>query len=274
MERSELTALARQFMEQSPLARVSPEDALRPDLSGMAMFEPPLLGVAAAGDPAFLRLRDPEVVGPHVMLPEEWLPGAQSVVSFFFPFTGQVRRANARLREEPAPEWLHARIEGQAMLTAFGRFLAGELERRGVRAVAPVLDPRFWSRTRAKAPGQAEFTSNWSERHAAFVCGLGTFGLSRGLITEKGMAGRFFSLVTDCALEADVRAYSDPYAYCIRCGACARNCPAHAITLEGGKDQAVCSALVEATMARYRPRYGCGKCQVNVPCEARRPVGP
>lgn len=40
------------------------------------------------------------------------------------------------------------------------------------------------------------FGSNWSERHAAYVCGLGTFGLSKGLITDKGM-GRTFCVRPD-----------------------------------------------------------------------------
>ena len=31
--------------------------------------------------------------------------------------------------------------------------------------------------------------------HAAYLCGLGTFGLSRGIITKPGMAGRFGSIM-------------------------------------------------------------------------------
>ena len=68
---------------------------------------------------------------------------------------------------------------------------------------------------------QCCLTSLWSERHAAYVCGLRTFGLSKGLITKKGIAGRFTSLITDLPLLADERAYTDVYEYCTRCGACA-----------------------------------------------------
>ena len=32
------------------------------------------------------------------------------------------------------------------------------------------------------------YISTWSERHAMYAAGLGTFGLSKGLITKKGMA--------------------------------------------------------------------------------------
>ncbi len=34
----------------------------------------------------------------------------------------------------------------------------------------------------------------------AYISGLGTFSLSKGIITEKGMAGRLISLVTNAAL--------------------------------------------------------------------------
>ncbi|HWQ70773.1 MAG TPA: hypothetical protein VN370_00495 [Desulfitobacteriaceae bacterium] len=47
----------------------------------------PVVGVASARDPVFKRFQDPEVVGPGHRLPQEWLPGAQSIISFFFPYS-------------------------------------------------------------------------------------------------------------------------------------------------------------------------------------------
>jgi hypothetical protein len=44
-------------------------------------------------------------------------------------------------------------------------------------------------------------TSNWSERHSAYIAGLGTFCLSYSLISEKGCAGRYGTVVTDLDLE-------------------------------------------------------------------------
>ncbi|MPM73368.1 hypothetical protein SDC9_120348 [bioreactor metagenome] len=112
------------------------------------------------------------------------------------------------------------------------------------------------------------YTSNWSERHVAYVCGLGTFSLSKGLITEKGVSGRFGSLVTTAPLTVTPRAYSELYEYCVFCGACARNCPAEAIAIdpEVGKRHAPCAAFLDEYRPQYAPRYGCGKCQVRVPC--------
>ena len=50
------------------------------------------------------------------------------------------------------------------------------------------------------------------------------------------------------------------------CGACMR-CPGGAITLEEGKSHTACSAYVNKMREKYAPRFGCGKCQVKVPCE-------
>ena len=115
------------------------------------------------------------------------------------------------------------------------------------------------------------FSSRWSERHAAFVCGLGTFGLSKGVITRKGTAGRFTSIIIPDRIEPDTRAYTGIYEWCVRCGACARRCPAEAITLEEGKDHNKCYAFQLKTGKLFYPRYGCGLCQTKVPCEARAP---
>lgn len=39
------------------------------------------------------------------------------------------------------------------------------------------------------------------------VCGLGIFGLSKGLITSKGIAGRFGSIVTELQIIPNEREY-------------------------------------------------------------------
>ena len=126
------------------------------------------------------------------------------------------------------------------------------------------------------------FSSNWSERHVAYAAGLGTFGLSRGLITEKGMAGRFGSVVTNAVFPRTERKYSDPFAYCTMCGACQRRCPVGAIDKSRGfalgKDQLICGPYVKGnSLPPHGPngivRYGCGKCQVRVPCEHAIPTG-
>ena len=74
-------------------------------------------------------------------------------------------------------------------------------------------------------------------------------------------------------LEPDERPYTGLQDYCIRCGACIRRCPVHAISMERGKDQFLCALRVVPSKKITKPRYGCGKCQVGVPCEFRNPSG-
>ena len=261
---------AKKFLD-GPMNFVAAEDALRPELAGMRIYEEPLFGVAAADDPLFEELRRPEVVHPDEMLPCGWVPGAKSVVSFFLPFTEQVVTSNAD-GPQPSDEWLHARIEGQLAMNALGERLKKFLEEAGFAAAFPTTDARF----KMLAP----YASNWSERHVAYVCGLGTFGLSKGLITERGMAGRFGSIVTDAELTPTPRKYSDPFEYCTKCGACQFRCPVKAIDKSRGpalaKDQKLCDGCVTASKRpphgpHARVRYGCGKCQVRVPCSRRIP---
>ncbi|MDR1798021.1 MAG: 4Fe-4S binding protein [Clostridiales Family XIII bacterium] len=259
---------------------LAPEVALRPDLAGMRIFGAPLFGVARADDPLFEALRREEAVGPWHMLPGDVCPGAKSVLSVFLPYIERIKASNAG-GAEPSAEWLHGRIEGHKFMVRAAGAAVEALRAAGHRAALPMADGRFFAQEGATTdpaafPGVPEaargaYTSNWSERHVAYVCGLGTFGLSKGLITEKGACGRFFSLVTDLEMAPTPRAYGGIYDHCIRCGRCAARCPAGAIDTESGKAHPPCGAKLVETRGKYAPRYGCGKCLCGVPCEGRDP---
>ncbi|WP_041611490.1 4Fe-4S binding protein [Treponema primitia] len=274
MENGDFIALIRDQVKTSSGNRLKPEAALRPELAGMPFFEEPVLGFAAADDPYFGELKKPGVIGDHFLLPREWLSGARTVVSVFFPHSEAVKKANRQTMEWPADEWLQARIEGQAFIEELCRYTAAFLKDSGFSCAIPCFDPRFKTGNPAIRDNTRQdfYTSNWSERHVAHVCGLGTFGLSRGLITPKGISGRLASFISDAQFAPTVRPYSGISDYCTRCGACVRNCPAGAITLEEGKNHPLCSAFLDRTKEKHRPRYGCGKCQSAVPCESGIPA--
>lgn len=266
MDRRAFEERAQAAFERTPGNIISEQQAISPKVIGLQLMEAPLIGIADARDPLFEQFKDESVISGDVLGPEEWLPGAQSVISCFLPFTNQVKESNT-CGPEPSEEWLHARIEGQAFLVSYGQELCRILEDEGFSAMVPVCDERF----RLQEP----YKSVWSERHVAYACGLGTFGLSKGLITRRGVAGRFISLVTTAKLEPDVRPYDDPFAYCTMCGACAEACPADAIDpakgIEFGKSHELCQPYtfvwrVSEWSEDKTPRYGCGKCQVGVPC--------
>lgn len=242
-----------------------------PGAGPIALFDMPLIGFASADDPLFEKYKENEIIGSVFLSPEEWIPGARTVAAFFFPFSTAVRDSNRKLPAQPSVPWLYGRIEGQQFLNAFMGRLKCQLENAGIMACVPSQDGRF--KVQMESVGDDfHADSSWSERHAAYACGLGTFGLSRGLITEKGMAGRIASIIMDAELEPDRRRYTGIYDYCIRCGVCAANCPAGAISLEHGKNNAKCNNFLNKMREQYAPRYGCGKCQVRVPCECRIPA--
>ncbi len=251
---NEINQLMTDFTRTSPLN-------VAPELDGLRIFDPPLMGIATADDPMFLSLKLPAAVGPLHMLPQEWLPGAETVISYFLPFTKTVRTSN-RQPGLPSKEWLYGRIEGQAFNVALSRMLVEQLKRAGNLAVCPAEDSRF---------AIADRRSNWSERHVAFIAGLGTISLNRSLITRLGAAGRIGSVLTDLTLPVTPRYYTKIEENCSHCGACIGRCPPQAIS-ETGKDHAICSSYLDSTLARFTPRYGCGKCQTAVPCEMRIPL--
>ncbi len=194
------------------------------------------------------------------------MDNAASVISFFFPITKAVCQSNDKPDQVPSALWLHSRFEGQQFLNQFCQNMKSFLTEQGVDVIVPSQDERF------TASESGTFTSNWSERHVAYACGLGTFGLSRGLITRRGVAGRFCSFIISAVLEPTGREYQNHEEYCSFCGACIKRCPAGAITMEKGKDHELCAEFVHKTREIYSPRYGCGKCQVRVPCEKGVPA--
>lgn len=270
MKKQDLIKAAVDFIDQSPDNRIAEEIAISKDVVGLKIFDEPIFAFGSAADEYFQLLKQPGAIGEHHMLPRDWLPSAKTVISFFLPFTGDVRKSNGQNMTWPSDEWLHARIEGQVLLIKLCTYLKTELESRGYKSIIPAMDSRFMSNGNGPAH-EEKFTSNWSERHAAFVCGHGTFGLSKGLITRKGIAGRFGSIITELYLEPDVRSYRDIYEYCTMCGKCAENCPVSAISTEKGKDHNICCDFLDETMVKCAPRYGCGKCQIHVPCESGIP---
>ena len=226
----------------------------------MQIYDLPLLGVAGASDPLWKIMKEPNIIGPDHLTPKEWLPEANSVISYFLPFTEEIRSSN-RLKGMPSKEWLYGRCEGEMFNNAMRGLIIDEIETADGKALAPALDKRFTVNNHK---------SNWSERHVAFIAGLGTFSLSHSLITNRGTAGRFGSVVVDLKLEPKQRLYQDVEEYCSKCGTCIKICPPQAIT-ENDKDDESCSWYLDKMLELNRPRYGCGKCQTAVPCENKNP---
>ena len=124
------------------------------------------------------------------------------------------------------------------------------------------------------------FTANWSQRHVAYAAGLGTFGLSDGLITEAGVAQAVGTVVVNIPFDSPKRP-GDIHAACLyyqkgACMACAKRCPAGAIS-ERGHDKNACAKFAFSQTPLNKERYGietysCGLCLTGVPCSRGNPV--
>lgn len=253
MDVHDIEIAAVEFWQNSPLN-------IAKDLNDLRMFEKPLIGIGQANDVLFETLKQEDAVGNQHMSPVQWLPDSQSVISYFLPFTKEVRESN-RSDGLPSTEWLFGRIEGELFNKALCAFLVSWFQTNGYAALSPVTDKRFQIINRR---------SNWSERHVAYIAGLGTVSLSCSLITKAGAAGRLGSVIANVPIKPTVRQYNTKDEYCIHCGACIRRCPPVAIN-QNGKDHKVCSEYLDRVMDRFKPRYGCGKCQTKVPCEDQIP---
>lgn len=246
-------------------------------------FEEPTVHIASAADPFFVRFK--EIIGPFHWTPDEALrrkfpdSEAKSVIVWVLPVNRNARETNRAERQRPSVEWASSRSFGEILNNEMRAQLAKLLTQEGFPAVAPDLEPRELNNI--PNPAEKPYTSNWSERHAAFVAGAGTFGLSASLITEHGVAMRLGSVVTALELPPDPRPYGDdPFAWCTRCGACIRRCPARAVGKEfADRDKPACANYAIHEIGRDREHaygwmsreLGCALCQTGVPCEFRRP---
>ncbi len=257
---------------------------LGPDLAEPA-WESPLLGVSRGDDPLYAEFQ--ETIGRFHRTPLEAFRagfpdldcGASdlAVVVWALPQTAATRHDHRACASLPSRRWSLARHYGEVVNDRIRDRLVRALADAGYPAVAPVRLPA-WRREVSERFGIA---SRWSERHAAYASGLGTFGLCDGLITERGKAVRFGSVVAVLDIAATPRPYESRTEYCLHfsgkgCDACIRRCPAGAISAEG-HDKKRCFAYIrQTTMPAVEGEIGipvssCGLCQTGVPCESRRP---
>ena len=277
-----------QFLEKEikEFTRTSPLNHLSL-LDNKFIFDDPLVQFADGDDPIFTEYKtiiDPSHLTPREVMtktfnqkPED-IPKSLSVVSWVLPITSRTRESNRRHTNTPSRLWAYSRFYGEQFNDALREHVVKLLSDMGHMAVAPILQSYFNTN---KNNDKGRF-SNWSERHIAYAAGLGTFSLSDGFITERGIAHRCGSVVTDLALPASPRTAVNPYANCLfykngKCIACIFRCPNGAIT-KNGHDKEKCADYLHISLSPVIKRYGlpygggCGLCQTKVPCEFRNPA--
>lgn len=266
----------------------SPENSLKNEENERAWMNP-LVGFSSGDDPLYQEFKDH--IGSFYWTPLEIFsktfpvsrvkPDDLTVISWILPHNERTKSDNRAETAYPSERWVRARIYGEEANEKLRRHVVATLQGSRYEAVAPMLSPFFERKTSARYG----FASTWSERHAAYASGLGTFGLCDGLITPRGKAMRCGSVVARIKIAPTERPYSDHHAYCLffskgLCGKCIHRCPVEAIT-ESGHDKVKCRQYVRGAVPEYirshfgLPEgkvYGCGLCQTGVPCESKVPT--
>ena len=262
----------------------SPENTLGLDTDERA-FDAPLVAFSSGADELYVFYRNH--IGSFYQTPLDFfknhfpdistLAEELTVISWIIPSTSKTREEQALQKKFPSERWARTRSLGEDFNISLRRHIVVELTKAGIPALAPMLS-HLWSRSNE---GKYAPCSNWSERHAAYAAGLGTFGLCDGFITPVGKAVRVGSVIAKINITPNERPYNNHQAYCLHftdkgCQACIDRCPVNAISDEG-HDKKRCMQYTEHTMNQYiKEQYGmdtyaCGLCQAGVPCTSGIP---
>ncbi|KPK87242.1 MAG: 4Fe-4S ferredoxin, partial [Deltaproteobacteria bacterium SM23_61] len=207
----------------------SPENTLKNPTDEKA-WDDPLVGFSSGEDPLYQQYKE-KYIGPfhwtpaevfQMAFPESKAEAAElTVISWILP---QMEKTKSDLRKEklyPSESWARARIFGEEANVKLRKHVVDTLMASGIEAVSPMIFP-LWE---MKVSERYGFASTWSERHAAYASGLGTFGLCDGLITPKGKAMRCGSVIAKMKIPPTLRLYKDHHSYCLfysygTCGKC------------------------------------------------------
>ena len=166
-----------------------------PAFNNDPIFDEPLVGFADGDDAIFREYK--AIIGDFHLTPREALErhiqvkgsaGEKpllnvSVIAWILPITYETRVSVRKQSLVASVRWNHTRWQGQEHINELSRYLVSLLDELGYQAVVPELADSYKIRD---LPGG--LVSNWSQRHIAYAASLGTFGLSDGFITLRGVA--------------------------------------------------------------------------------------
>ena len=286
-----LQTVIKEYVSSSPTNRL-------PKYNNEPVVDEPLVGFANGDDAIFKDYKDKNIIGNFHLLPKEamlsylWRQGKSrgekeisslSVISVVFTDTLNTRLSNRQETSIASPRWQSAYYRGFVLLLETLDYIVTMLEELGYQSVAPLnVEPNLflWD------PHGGGPTIDWSERHAAYAAGLGTFGLNSDLITPRGLAVQCGSVITDLLVPPTLRIYDNHYNNCLyyqngSCQQCVRRCPSGAISKQG-YNKMKCFNYHEIDLVKISKDLGraiepgethplCALCMTKVPCEDRIP---
>jgi epoxyqueuosine reductase len=156
---------------------------------------------------------------PQEFYPQNVMPGTRTVVVIGLPVTLPILETTPSVLYHE----LYRTING--LLDQYAYRIALFLEEEGHSSVGITRDGYVSLEVLRERPVAA-----FSHRHAAYLAGLGTFGVNNTQLTERyGPRVRFASILTTAEIEPDAVMKKD---LCIHCMRCAGHCPVRAI--DGG----------------------------------------
>ncbi len=296
-DRQKLAADPARFLEKAlkEYAIASPANRL-PNFNNEPVIAEPIIGFADGRDPLFSEYKRKDIIGEYHLTPEEAMATylerqqkkaldkrlqAVSVIAVAFTPSRETRLSNPNNARMASPRW------GRAYGTSFGlmyetlNYAVSLLEAAGRRAVAPACTRPMSIKISPEGLPYAD----WSEKHAAYAAGLGTFGLNTSLITEAGLPTQIGSIITDLAITATPRIYDNYRAHCRgyrddSCRLCAKHCPSGAVNIKAFDGKKCMAYTHDVLPGINRELYGeskpgthpmCALCQIRLPCEAGFP---
>ena len=223
------------------------------------IWREPCFAYADASDPMFSELKS--VIGEHHKLPKDIMEDGKTVIAYFIPIGKNIADSNIP-GYFASEEWARTYLETIDLIKSINNGLNHLFSLHGWK-IAMTADNRSWDPETMKC--------NWSHRHAAYIAGLGTWGVNHGLITEKGVCGRFGTLITDAYIEPTKRPEKE---YCLykqneSCKLCVSACPVSALYVPDTYDNWACKAVTDEN-AEHHESIGfadvCGKCMCGMPC--------
>lgn len=220
-----------------------------------SMWLAPIVRFADANSAEISRLKS--VVTESHFMPQDFLPEATVILSYFLPFRREIAEGNAKGRLASA-QWAAAYLVTNEMAVYINHRLTVKIADMGHSAAVPentgiISDQLLMSR--------------WSQRHIAWLAGHGSFGINNMLISEKGCCGRYFSVVTSLPVTPDEPSRDERCLYKSKgkCGVCVKRCVSGALTADGF-DRSKCYELCLENDRMHVGADVCGKCVVMLPC--------
>ena len=222
----------------------------RPDL-----FRDPMVSFSSAQDRRYAELKT--IIGDWHLLPNELLPSAKTVISYCVPFTEAV--ANAP-KETPGETYIWGEAYGviNSYFAHINERLCRFLADQGFKAT-PIPATHTYD--------PIDMKCKWSHRSAAVIAGLGTLGANRLVITKKGSAVRFCTVITSAPLTPAETQAEDRCLYHKdgSCGLCFAVCPPKALH-QDGFDKFACQQVCDINGQQLAKTHAlpeadtCGKC--------------